>query len=341
MISIEELTAPLPGNDPCGEDLAAGTSLIELDALILGKSETAFRQAEAPDWRKVRQTCLDLFGRSRDLRVSVALCLALLCTDGVGGLREGLTVLRTLLQKFWVPLHPKLDPEDANDPLQRMNTIAVLAAPVGKDGDPFRFVERLLAVPLTNSRQIGRFTFGAISDARKASTKQAPVAAGGIDPTQIDGAFRDTAAEELRLTYQDCGQALEQLRAIDGFLRTTVGAVHAPNLSEMEKTLSGIRDTVGPYVQTVASTPGEASAIGAGAQTVVRSNSSEVSSRDDVLRVLKQVRSFYTKHEPASPIPLFIHRIERMVPMTFLELMTEMAPDAIKQVNIIVGPQAK
>jgi type VI secretion system protein ImpA len=52
-----------------------------------------------------------------------------------------------------------------------------------------------------------------------------------------------------------------------------------------------------------------------------------------------QVRSFYAKHEPASPIPLLIHRIERMVPMTFLESLQEMAPDSIKEVTNIVGPQ--
>src|SRR6187455_3080368 len=171
MISVDELTAPLPGADPCGEDLSAGTSLLELETLIVGKSERQFSAAEPPDWRKVRQACLELFGRSRDLRVSVALCLALTCTEGLEGLRDGLATLRALLEKYWVPLHPKLDPDDNNDPLQRVNTIAVLAAPIGKDGDSYRFLERLQSVPLTNSRQIGRFTFGVLVELRQASAR--------------------------------------------------------------------------------------------------------------------------------------------------------------------------
>jgi type VI secretion system protein ImpA len=288
----------------------------------------------------VRQTCLDLFGRSRDLRVSVALCLALTCTEGLAGLRDGLTVLRGLLQKYWVPLHPKLDAEDNNDPLQRMNTIAVLAAPVGREGDPFRFIERLQTVPLTNSRQIGRFTFGALMEARQAVAKGVP-APEGIEPAQVEAAFRDTPAEEVESTYQHAGAALEELRAIDGFLRSSVGLVHAPNLAELEKSLSAIQDIVGPYVKSAAHpVPGEGTTVPNDRSPEGNNATGPISSRDDVLRVLVQVRLFYAKHEPASPIPLLIHRIERMVPMTFLEILKEMAPDSITQVTNIVGPQA-
>jgi type VI secretion system protein ImpA len=338
MISVDELTAPLAGADPCGEDLSTGTSLFELDALILGRSETQFRSGEPPDWHKVRQTCLDLFTRSRDLRVSIALCLGLTCTEGLAGLRDGLSVLRGLFEKHWVPLHPKLDAEDNYDPLQRINSIAVLAAPLGKEGDSFRFIERLQSLPLTNSRQIGRFSLAQITEAREALAKGTPVP-GGIDASQIDGAFRDTPAEELQLTYQNATAALAQLHAIDGLLRSSVGAANAPNLSELEKVLSAIRDLLAPYVKSPAND--QANAVpSASSQSVARSNGTDaISSREDVLRALKQIRSFYAKHEPASPIPLLIHRIERMVPMTFLEILKEMAPDSIGQVTNVVGPQ--
>jgi type VI secretion system protein ImpA len=220
-----------------------------------------------------------------------------------------------------------------------MNTLAALAEPLGKDGDPYRFIERLQSIPLTNSPQLGRIAFGTVLEARQPAGKNGP-APGGINPPQIDAAFRDTAAGEVQLIYQHAGEALEHLRAIDSLLRSAVGMVHAPNLAELEKALSTIRTIVGPYVNmavpppTPAGTPLLPTLSGA-------APSDSVVSREDVLRVLGQVRSFYSKHEPASPIPLLIRRIERMVPMTFLEVLADMAPDAVKEVNKIVGPQSQ
>jgi type VI secretion system protein ImpA len=338
MISVDELTGPLTQDNPCGEDLSMGPSLIELDAMILGTPDRQFSSAEPPDWRKLREACLELFGRSRDLRVAVALCLAMMCTEGLGGLRDGLAILRNLLQKYWEPLHPRLDPEDNNDPLQRMNTLAVLAAPQGKDGDAYRFVERLQAVPLTNSRQIGRFTFGKLLEVREATAKGTPLA-GGPDSAQVDAAFRDTPEEELKQTYRNAVEALEQLHSIGEYLGSTVGAANAPNLTELEKALAAIRDIVGPHIPSATPAAVAGSAPGANGGHPGGNGSGTVSSREDVLRVLKQVRTFYAQQEPASPIPLLIHRIERMVPMTFLEILKEMAPDSLKEVSTIVGSQ--
>lgn len=338
MIPVDELTAPLKGDDPCGEDLSSGGSLIELGALVAGKAESQFGAAEPPDWRKVRQTCLDLFGRSRDLRVAVDLCLALSCTEGLGGLGDGLTVLNRLLKNFWEPLYPKLDPEDKNDPTQRMNIIGDLGAPVGKFGDNFRFIERLQTISLTNSRQFGKLTLGAIIEARRGPSPKEPPAAGTIAPAQIEAAFRDTPADEVELTFKQTVDALAQLKAIEVFLNEKVGSVKAANLSELEKSLIAIQGVVRPFLK-------KAKIEGEEAGEKVEKNETKVeegiSTRDDVLRVLRDVRGFYAKHEPASPIPLLVNRIERMVPMSFLELINEMAPDSMKNLNSIIGPQPK
>src|SRR6202043_2597014 len=107
----------------------AGTQLIELDALVRGKPKTQFREAINPDWIAVRKKCLELFAQSRDLRVAVILTQALLQTDGLVGLSEGLAVIRGLLEKLWASVYPKLDPDDGNDPLQRLNTLSMIATP--------------------------------------------------------------------------------------------------------------------------------------------------------------------------------------------------------------------
>lgn len=341
MISVDQLTAPLAGESPSGEDLSLGTSLIELDTLVAGKPETQFGAAEEPDWRAVQKTSLELFNRTRDLRVALALSLSLLKTQGLPGLHSGVAVIRGLIEKLWENVHPKLDPEDNNDPLQRMNLLSVLSAPLGSSGDPMRFIERLREIPVANSRQLGRITLGRIYDAKMATDDPAQ----RVDPSQLEAALRDTADEERQALYQASQQTLEDLRGVEAALQVHVSAVQLPNFSDLKTALGLIQETLAPYVAHAATSaansnvapgaPATAAAAGAAASVPGR-----ISSRQDVLRALEQIRNYYKQHEPASPIPLIVHRLERMVPMTFLEIMNEIAPDGVSQVTTVVGPQA-
>ena len=131
-------------------------SLSELESMVLGKPETQFSAAEPPDWKQLRIRCLELFDRSKDLRISIVLMVALLELEGLPGFKEALLLLKGLLERFWETVYPQLDPSDDNDPLQRVNIIASMSTPVGTFGDPLRILEHLRSTPLCNSIQMGR-----------------------------------------------------------------------------------------------------------------------------------------------------------------------------------------
>ena len=97
MIEVEELLNPISAESPCGEDVSYDPKFLALDALVAGKPETQFSAAEEPDWKAVRDACLELFGRSKNLRVALTLCLALVNLEGASGLRGGLMLLKGLL----------------------------------------------------------------------------------------------------------------------------------------------------------------------------------------------------------------------------------------------------
>jgi len=158
MIAAEELLKPISEESPCGEDLSDDASLQELETKARGKQETQFSAAEPPDWKKLRSLCLELFGRSKDLRIAMMLTVASIELDGLPGFRESLALVKGLLETYWPTVYPKLDPADDNDPLQRMNIVASLATPIGTFGDPLRILERLRAIPLCNSVQMGRYS---------------------------------------------------------------------------------------------------------------------------------------------------------------------------------------
>ena len=62
-----------------------------------------------------------------------------------------------------------------------------------------------------------------------------------------------------------------------------------------------------------------------------------IESREDVLRTLDQILDYYRRKEPTSPIPLLVERTRRLVPLSFLELMEDLAPSGVKQLKELGG----
>ncbi len=67
----------------------------------------------------------------------------------------------------------------------------------------------------------------------------------------------------------------------------------------------------------------------------------EIGSREDVLRTLDKIAAYYTRHEPSSPIPLFIERCKKLVTMSFIDIVKELVPDAAQQVGVLTGHRSE
>jgi type VI secretion system protein ImpA len=76
-----------------------------------------------------------LLARSKDLRVAVYLCRALLHNEGFVGGVKGLALIEALLETFWDGLHPELDADDNDDPTMRLNALVPLGALEAVVGD--------------------------------------------------------------------------------------------------------------------------------------------------------------------------------------------------------------
>ena len=55
------------------------------------------------------------------------------------------------------------------------------------------------------------------------------------------------------------------------------------------------------------------------------------------IRALDAVAEFFRKSEPSSPIPLFVERAKRLVSKNFLEVLADVAPDALPQARSAGG----
>src|SRR5258705_2200940 len=287
MISADELLKPLSPENPCGEDLSYESGLTALwpDGLR-GKPETQFSPAEEPNWKEVRSTCLELFGRSKDLRAGVALWLAELKTDGLAAFREALAVMKGLVETHWEAVYPRLSAEDGNDPTERMNIVSAMAIPLGTYNDPIRFIERLRSAPLAISLKMGKATKTDIDGSKTGGTgadgKAAPTAA------QIDAAFLDTKPGDLETISKGVSDSIALVKEIDGILKEKVGYDKAPAFAPLITDLNEIQGSLATYVggegAVVESGGGQVASGGAGGMRTAVTG--DVQSPEDGVRLL-------------------------------------------------------
>ncbi|HEY5891849.1 MAG TPA: type VI secretion system protein TssA [Chthoniobacterales bacterium] len=336
MTDFEKLLAPLSPDNSCGEDINYAAEFLELDSLIRGKAETQFSEAIRPDWKLVHTRCEELFARAKHLRVAAILALASLQVDGIPGAAGALDFLAKLLRQYWEPLYPRLDPEDNNDPLERVNIIAALASPPGTFGDPFRFVERFADAPISNSRQFGKFGFSAFK--QRPSVESPEVAP--PEPAHVDAAFRDTPSEDLKATAAAIRKAAIAVDDIEKFLDITIGTDRAPSFDALKNQLQEISGAIAPFLGepvTIAAPVEETGAPGIAPAAATKSVPGSVNSRADVIAELDKIIAYYAKSEPGSPIPLLLKRARRLVDSDFLTIIGDLAPDAVPQLRGVTG----
>lgn len=342
---LEAVSEDLPG----GPNLEFDADFGALERVAQGKSEQQYGDtiipAEEPDWKEVERQAAALLERTRDLRVLTHLAVARLHLTGLPAFAEVVSMTRQLLEARWDEIHPQLDPEEDNDPTLRANALLGLAHP----GLVLRHLRNL---PLAGSPRLGQYSWrdvgiatGAIeSDAEdKPSELVIRSAFQASDPARVD-ALRSAAAA-----------AAADTAAIPAVFDARAGLATGPDFDELVKLLKDIGRTIERYAvmaapaeeaaEAEASTADTAGADQGGGAPVARraaggvniSSLTEVTTRADALHLLELVSRYYQRYEPASPVSLLIARASGLAEKNFLDIVRELAPDGLAQVQNVVG----
>jgi type VI secretion system protein ImpA len=344
-IDVESLLSEVSPEAPCGEDLSYDASFLALEDMVRTKAADGIvagmeEAASEPNWREVRERSLGLLQRSKDLRVATYLTLALLKMDGLPGLRDGLALLRALLERFWDHLYPQLDPDDNYDPLERMNILQSLSPPTVSEQDPMKFKQRLAEVPLSNSARMGRFGVRDIQVAKGEIVVAGDEAANAPDMAVIDAAFQDTATDELLETSQAAQEAVEHVATITTVFSKNASQGQTPDLSGFQAVIGSIHKCIKGYLANrgygEAAVEG-APAAGGQAEKGGVSLTGEIRSPQEALLAIEKVCQYFDRHEPSSPVPLLLRRAQRLVSKNFLEVIQDVCPDAVSQIQTLGG----
>ena len=63
----------------------------------------------------------------------------------------------------------------------------------------------------------------------------------------------------------------------------------------------------------------------------------EIRSRDDAVHMLELVCNYLERNEPSNPAPLFIRRAQRLIKKSFLEIVRDLMPDSLSQLEKLAG----
>ncbi|QHM73895.1 type VI secretion system protein TssA [Mixta intestinalis] len=338
-MNIDALLAPVSSDKPCGENLEYDADYMAMLQACEGKAEQQFGDtiipAEPADWNKVERLATDLLSRTKDLRVMLALTHAWTQMKGLPGYASGLKLIEQSLLLYWEPLWPLLEEDGEHDPFYRINALAAL-------GDKSTLTSALRQAPLLRTAvdQISLRDACSLLDGSKVEIPDYP---GG----------RPRLSDELARGEQPGIEAIlqisERLQTIRETLTEHLGESGVPEMGQLQKTISLVAQAcqttdLGALLATV--TGGEAAAPSAPKASVPAApqpqahtdwRSCEINSRSEAQLMLEKVKNYFSRYEPSHPAPLMIERVQRVIELDFMEMIRDLAPDGVQQLENLFG----
>jgi type VI secretion system protein ImpA len=326
----QSLREPILAEHPCGQNLDDTGVLSAFDALRLFGQ---LRSPEAPpdadegdigrarpplEWDRVRADALDGLARSKDLRLLAYLGTALLRTDGLPAFAHVLTTAAHWLEAYWPQVYPVVD----EDVIARRNALNCLA-------DPMAVVDRVWRLPLVVSRRHGRFSLRDIEIAR-GQASPGPME-GKPDEAAIREALGELPLEDLTELDRSVADATAALNSIDARMRSEGGPEAAPEFTPLVTQFAKLSRICREQLALRSDGSGAPAPVAAegGSAAQAGYTAGAIKSRQDAVRALDAVADYFRRNEPSSPIPMLLDRAKRLVAKDFLEVLADIAPDAL------------
>ncbi|MFC0396975.1 type VI secretion system protein TssA [Paraburkholderia rhizosphaerae] len=344
-IDLSPLLAPIDDTAPTGPNLEYDPEFAELERIATPKSERSIgdtvKAAEEPDWDKVASVAVALFARTRDLRVAIHLTTAWTRRDGLPGWRAGLALVRGLLERYWEPVHPQLDADDDSDPTARSNALMPL-------GDTQSVLGYFRSAPFVQSTRLGRFSLRDLRIANGALQVAQPDHGAPL-PTlvELEACCSDCPDDQLPETAALLAAALDDARAIDALLVERLSTA-SPDLTHLIADLYELRKFVDAQVarrfpelaaRQAADNAAPDSAAPQPDTAHTPRDDGKIRGSNDVLLRIDEICEYYDRNEPSSPVPVLLKRARRLVGKSFADVLKNVAPGGLAELQTLAGPQ--
>ncbi len=336
--------APIPGDAPQGSDIREDyTAQSPYNRLRDARSEA--RDAEkgqdagsdeakdpTPMWRTVRDLGLKTLAETtKDLEVAAWITEAYVRSHGLAGLTAGAKLIAGLAEQYWDGVFPL--PDDYG--------VETRVAPVtglnGREGNG-SLIQPLHKLPLfmrSDGSQLAMYQYDGSSQLATlaADARAARIAAGAIPFDELEKEARAQSRTFAKLR-DDAREALAAWQAMAGILDEKASE-DPPSTSTVRDMISHVVEIANRYAPPEAEVPPEAGAEAVGADGTpgvamaggVGVPAGQIASREDALRALENLATFFRKTEPVSPLAYTLEEAVRRSRMTWPELLEEIVAD--------------
>ena len=302
------------------------------------------------EWDLVLSSSTTLLStQAKDLEVASWLTEALVRLEGFPGLRDGLTLITGLVERFWEGLFPEADEDGLETKVGPVSGLSGSGA-TGTLSQPIR------TSPITRG-SLARYSlwhYEQAADLEKIADparREARVKAGTITMEKFRQSVRETSNEEMQEVFASVEQSQTALAAMSQAFRVAAGD-DAPPTSALRDLLDQVAGAIRfvaadklavlakPDAQAGDSTEEVSAAVGSAvaASAPVR-RVDGFASRDEALAELTKIAAYFRKTEPHSPLSYTIDEAVRRGKLTLPELLAELAQDPahIKHILLAAG----
>lgn len=312
-MNVAALLEPVSADDPAGPDLFDDPERQEI--------ELAFDEAPGDvDWRRITGLIEAQAARTRDVWLAVYLTRAGALWGKLDLVVAGAQLLAGLFETWWDALHPSL----ADYGFQGRKGPCESLAKIGPFLGPLRRVVLIEHPRLGTYRGEDFLRFETEGDAAE-----------GFG--MFRRAIEETDKEALQQTIDSLDAVREAIRRADAVLTAKADGDTGTDFKPTYEAIEAIRRAVAPYAGI---TPAVEEPVAAAEEAPVATTgpriAGRVESREDVIKAIDAIADYYQRREPGSPIPVALRRVRAWVPMDFMAILKDIAPNSVSEAGNVL-----
>jgi type VI secretion system protein ImpA len=344
---FERLLRPLSAAGPCGRSLDYTPLLTAFDAYRLFGQPTEIGTrptnkpndpAQPPPWEEVIDKSLAALELSKDLRLLAYLAAGLVRREGVIAFCEVLQVAAAWLENWFDAVYPLAEA----DLFRRTSALNYFV-------DRLAIVDALRRAPLATQQPTGAVSL------RLLELAKGVLPVGKADPpppqeAELQAVFAATPFQELEGLLSAVTAAVDALKRIDASM-TAAGGIEAiadfDGRDDKERSVSlrhqlrriqeVVRVALQSHPQAAVQAVTDPAADAAPPEAPPVAIVGLVRSRQDAIRALDAVVTYFVQAEPTSPVPIFIERAKRLISKSFFAALEDIVPDALNAAKVAGG----
>lgn len=306
LLDFESLIQPIPGDNP------AGTAV---PFMVDNELREARKRSTRDDWNQIVELAQKALAEtSKDPLLAARLTEALVRLHGFAGLRDGLRLLRELVEQCWERLYPPVEDGDLDI---RAKPFIFLDDPEGGA----RFPDTLRTTPLVqgdNGDGYGLLTWRQVQEGKGEVTRE-----------MLEAAILATSYDQLATLGEDIDQSLEELSKLTQALNEKMGADQAPGMVSLRQAVEECQKLQRQLLQR--KTPAGESPDGPPELSPPSPGTAArgaIGSRAEAYRQIAQAAARLREMEPHSPVPYLVERAVELGKLPFPDMIKALIRDA-------------